>query len=269
MSDLRLRLGGEVFPLEKDRVMVGRSRFCDIRLQEDTVSRLHAAFTRAEGGLQLEDLGSSNGTFVNGEQIVGSCRLQVGDTVRFGALRGTIEDGALAAPEKESRPLSEVSGRPTKDVRVPRPAGVGRRLLVVATDAVLFATGTLLPYLPLAAVLAVESYLPAASVVPVTLRTKALIAAGCATLWLFYTWYYFIHGWARRGGTPGMRAWGVRLVDWRYRGPIGYSRAWLRALAVLVTTLTLGVGFLTLLVRRDRRTLHDLLAGTLVVRSRP
>jgi uncharacterized RDD family membrane protein YckC len=268
MSDLRLRLGAEVFPLDKDRVMVGRSRFCDIRLQEDTVSRLHAAFTYADGVLQLEDLGSSNGTFVNGEPLVGSCRLAAGDTVRCGALRGTIEDGSVRASGDQAGPSSDVSGRPTAGVRSPEPAGLGRRLLVVGTDATLFALGTIVPFLPLAGVLALERFLPAGDAAPASLQTKIAIGAGCCVLWLVYAWYFFIHSWARRGGSPGMRAWGVWLVDWRYRGPIGYSRAWLRAVAVLVTLLSLGTGFLTLLFRRDRRALHDLLAGTLVVRGR-
>ena len=67
--------------------MLGRSRFCDIRLQEDTVSRLHAAFLLAGDGVVLEDLGSSNGTFVNGEPVVGARPVVAGDVVRFGATR--------------------------------------------------------------------------------------------------------------------------------------------------------------------------------------
>ena len=51
--------------------------------------------------------------------------------------------------------------------------------------------------------------------------------------------------------------------------PIGYPRALLRLAAVTVTCATLGAGFLVPLFRRDRKTLHDLLAGTLVIRRPP
>ena len=87
-------------------------------------------------------------------------------------------------------------------------------------------------------------------------------------LWLLYAAYYVLHGWARRGGTPGLRLLGLRLVDWQQRVPIGYLRALLRALALMVTFLTLGFGFLLPLFRKDRKALHDLLAGTSVTHRR-
>ena len=63
---LCLRLGEVTYALDADKVVIGRSRSCDIRLREDTVSRLHAAFVWQEGNLVIEDLGSSNGTYLNG-----------------------------------------------------------------------------------------------------------------------------------------------------------------------------------------------------------
>jgi len=66
-----------------------------------------------------------------------------------------------------------------------------------------------------------------------------------------------------------MKICGLRLLDWRQRLPIGYSRAILRLAASFVTVLTLGLGFLLIAVRKDRKSLHDLLAGTMVVRRLP
>jgi uncharacterized RDD family membrane protein YckC len=63
-----------------------------------------------------------------------------------------------------------------------------------------------------------------------------------------------------------MRLCGLRLLDWRRRTPIGHQRAWLRLAAAIVTVLTLGLGFFMILFRRDRKALHDVLAGTQVVR---
>jgi len=269
MPPLHLRLGTEVYPLDRERVMVGRSRFCDIRLQEDTVSRLHAAFTSTEHGVMLEDLGSSNGTYVNGEPVRGPTRLAVGDVVRFGAIRGTIEDSESPVEPRDLLSVSDLIQRPTAALPGGEPASFILRCAVAISEVLLFSLGSVVPFVPILSVLVLERYLLPADRLPSTLQAKVIITACCAAFWLVYTWYYFIHGWARRGGSPAMRAWGVRLFDWRWRIPIGYGRAWLRAVSVVVSILTFGVGFLLPLVRSDRRALHDLLAGTIVARVRP
>lgn len=259
-----LSLGEERVDLTPDRVVVGRSRSCEVRLQEDSVSRLHAAFVWRDAALFLEDLGSSNGTYVNGRRIQTPCRVQPGDVVRFGALKGTIRacEDDVADAER-----SEENSRPDYTVGLVKatPAGLGWRLLALLLDAVLFAAGSVIPLAPLLAALAAERYLLAPEVIPPPSRTMALIAGGAGALFVLYAWYYVIHGWARRGGTPGLRLLGLRLIDWKYRVPVGYARAVLRLFAVLVTALTLGGGFLLVALRRDHKTLHDLLAGTLVV----
>ncbi len=69
-------LGGE-------RVVVGRSGAVDIRLADSNVSREHAAFDYDAGGWIVSDLGSTNGTFVNGEAVQRK-RLRDGDVVSVG-----------------------------------------------------------------------------------------------------------------------------------------------------------------------------------------
>lgn len=59
----------QFFPLEKEVVTVGRSRECDIQVEDLNVSRRHFQVRRLEGGFVLEDLGSKNGTFVNGAPV--------------------------------------------------------------------------------------------------------------------------------------------------------------------------------------------------------
>ncbi len=260
-----LCLGEERIDLSRERVVVGRSRSCEVRLLEDSVSRLHAAFVWRDTALWVEDLGSSNGTFVNGRRIDAPCRVKVGDVIRFGALRGTIVGAAGDVPN----PVPDAETPPhdyTVGVLTAPPAGFGRRLLAAALDLVLFTVGSLVPFLPLLAAVGAERFLLTPEVIPPPSRTMAVIAGGSGALWILYAWYYVIHGWARRGGTPGLRLAGLRLVDWRRRVPIGYSRALLRLVALLVTALTFGLGFLTAALRRDRKALHDLLAGTQVVR---
>jgi DNA-binding CsgD family transcriptional regulator len=66
---------------------VGRRPPSDLLLDwDDQVSRLHARFERIEGDWEVVDDGlSSNGTFVNAERLSGRCRLNDGDTLRFGS----------------------------------------------------------------------------------------------------------------------------------------------------------------------------------------
>jgi len=75
--------GGE-FPLKPNRqVVIGRSSDLDMVLVEDMVSRKHAKITSQEGKIVIEDLGSTNGTFVNGEKIK-HARLKEGDRILIG-----------------------------------------------------------------------------------------------------------------------------------------------------------------------------------------
>ncbi len=75
---------GEVYPLG-DEVTVGRAPGCGVVLDEDTfVSQVHARLFRRGRETYVEDLGSTNGTLVNGEQITEVTRLHRGDQVQFG-----------------------------------------------------------------------------------------------------------------------------------------------------------------------------------------
>lgn len=75
---------GEEFPLD-DEVTVGRAPGCGVVLTDDTfVSQVHARVFLRNRDVLVEDLGSTNGTFVNGSRITAPTRLRRGDTVQFG-----------------------------------------------------------------------------------------------------------------------------------------------------------------------------------------
>jgi two-component system cell cycle response regulator len=74
---------GEVFALDKPRT-VGRGYDADVRIQDSGISRRHARFAPADGRVVIEDLGSTNGTFVNGVRIAGRHVLADGDKLQFG-----------------------------------------------------------------------------------------------------------------------------------------------------------------------------------------
>jgi pSer/pThr/pTyr-binding forkhead associated (FHA) protein len=63
---------------------VGRAESCAIRLGDAYVSQVHARLSSANGAWTIEDLGSTNGTFVNGARLEEPRRLRPGDVVRIG-----------------------------------------------------------------------------------------------------------------------------------------------------------------------------------------
>lgn len=72
--------------------VVGRDDGLEVSIGgESTVSRRHAEIVRTDGSLMVRDLGSTNGTFVNGVRIESDSPLSLGDTVQFGAVRFKVE----------------------------------------------------------------------------------------------------------------------------------------------------------------------------------
>src|SRR3954463_7303436 len=76
-------LTGQVFPLEAAEITFGRDASNSIGVPDTSLSRLHCAFSRDRDGWRVRDVGSSNGTFVNGKQIQ-SHLLADGDRVAAG-----------------------------------------------------------------------------------------------------------------------------------------------------------------------------------------
>ena len=77
---------GKTFDLT-DEVTVGRASGCQVALTDPTVSQLHARIFRRDGKLYVEDLGSSNGTFVNRKKVSSAVAIRRGDRI---ALGGTV-----------------------------------------------------------------------------------------------------------------------------------------------------------------------------------
>lgn len=87
-------VAGYRYPISAAEMSIGRDPSTDICIAEPSVSRVHARVTMSPEGLLLEDLNSSNGTFVNGEPIRASY-LQDGDSVSFGTVDVQFEVRAL------------------------------------------------------------------------------------------------------------------------------------------------------------------------------
>jgi ABC transport system ATP-binding/permease protein len=112
---------------EGDTLVVGRDPTADIVLDTPNVSRLHARLERVKDGFRVEDLGSTNGTWVNGERLKGPTVVKPGDDLRFGPQRlrltgdggvetRTVDGGVTGVRLDAAKLVREVGGK--KQIRV-------------------------------------------------------------------------------------------------------------------------------------------------------
>lgn len=110
--------------------VIGRAPECTLRLDESGISRMHARLMPTADGVQLEDLGSTNGSFINGKRVLfGEAR--VGDELMFDTLRFRL--AAVSAGESI---LSDADGEPEPRRRMSKRQMVIAGGVVVAAAAV-------------------------------------------------------------------------------------------------------------------------------------
>jgi predicted component of type VI protein secretion system len=130
---------GKVYPLEAAEISIGRDSSNMVAINDAEVSRRHARMELRGSAYMIQDLGSTNGTFVNGTRITGMQVLNPGDTVAFGEgivlLFDAAEDAnatvlsAKAPPTAVQRPAPAPAPMPAPapipvPVRPPAPAPI-------------------------------------------------------------------------------------------------------------------------------------------------
>jgi predicted component of type VI protein secretion system len=148
---------GTVFVLEKSELILGRDLSVDLVINDAEVSRKHARLIAQQGGYLLEDLGSTNGTVVNGQRLVAPYLLLGGEVITIGeqislvcerveddpdatrlsyrqpAPQSTAPQGARPQVQMPVQPVAErvyVGQVPASPVEAPVSAPISRRLPV-------------------------------------------------------------------------------------------------------------------------------------------
>ena len=107
--DARLEFQGRALPINLPVTNLGQSPECQIPLADPGLSAFHAQLVRHDAGLYLRDLGSSSGTWVNGQCLFGPHALRDGDRIRIGQLELLFRSAALprvSVPEVQQKSLS-------------------------------------------------------------------------------------------------------------------------------------------------------------------
>jgi pSer/pThr/pTyr-binding forkhead associated (FHA) protein len=135
LASLLFRSGdmkGRRLPIKVPVVNIGRGDYNDVVISDPSVSTMHAKLQRREAIWILTDLGSTNGTFVEGEPLKGELPLSPGTTIRFGdvlALFEPLDDkvpagrgaGTQVMSKMEAKPSAAARSEPAPEAERPRP----------------------------------------------------------------------------------------------------------------------------------------------------
>jgi pSer/pThr/pTyr-binding forkhead associated (FHA) protein len=111
---MRVRLvpleGGTPIEIIKDLVLVGRKEDCDVRLDHKSISKLHCVLVKTDGLLLLRDLGSTNGTRVNGQRVRRAALLP-NDQLHIASLKYSVHAVADEAPVAPDAFTQQLDGK--------------------------------------------------------------------------------------------------------------------------------------------------------------
>ncbi len=106
--------GGRPISITRDVTLVGRQKdLCDIVIDRSSISKLHCILVRTDGLLFLRDLGSTNGTKVNGQRVIRGALLP-GDELSFASEKFRVEMGNNVPDPEE-----DVHEARTEEIRIP------------------------------------------------------------------------------------------------------------------------------------------------------
>jgi predicted component of type VI protein secretion system len=97
------RSAGREIKITTNKFLIGRAEDCHLRPHSELVSRHHCAVIVEEGFCAVRDFGSKNGTFVNGERVVGQVELHNGDQLKVGVLDFEVQLTSMVGGKKRPK----------------------------------------------------------------------------------------------------------------------------------------------------------------------
>jgi predicted component of type VI protein secretion system len=110
---------GKVYPLDTNEIFIGRDLANDISINDPEVSRRHARIFLQGNNFILEDLGSTNGTMVNGQRLMGPYNLRPGELIVFGEQVSLLFESAV--PDSDATVAAAPSKMPETHIAQPAP----------------------------------------------------------------------------------------------------------------------------------------------------
>ena len=131
---------GVVFPLEGEQLTIGRDSTNGVAINDSEISRKHSRLMFQGGKYVIDDLGSTNGTFVNGQRLAGPVVLKAGDVVSLGEQIVLMYDainsdaGATVAVSRKAvaaaaPPVQSYAPPPVQAYSAPQAAGQKRNMV--------------------------------------------------------------------------------------------------------------------------------------------
>lgn len=108
-------LAGKTHDLTVDTTTVGRVEDNAFQIPESSVSSHHCEIIRRGSEIVIKDLNSTNGTFINGQQITGEGVLKPGQILRLGQIELRLEDGAAATTSAPAKPTTAPASGPKSE----------------------------------------------------------------------------------------------------------------------------------------------------------
>ena len=143
MPRFLLAYGTRDVVLPKGEFIIGRSPQCDLFIDDTLISRRHCRLRVDEEGVEIEDLGSRNGVFVNGKRVSAKQRLKHGDVMLLGLQEVLVVADAAAPPIDRSPIRTEPPTKPVPKSMRNKPTPSLGTPVVLDDDTVVPAVGAL------------------------------------------------------------------------------------------------------------------------------